>query len=135
MNTLFSSLPATSAAVESEFSDPLSCKAWLEHVPLANVAEAQRQMLEQVCLFNRFECSAPLRLETLEALREAVAFVQIEQAKRFTNRALPMAVTETAVFESTIDLWEQMRVGYLHCLAAGFAAQSQAALVSQRLLA
>lgn len=135
MNSLTSSLPAVSATAEPEFSDPLSCKAWLEHVPLANVAEAQRQLLGQLGLFNQLECGAPLRLETLEALREAVAFVQIEQAKRFTNRALPMAVAEAAVFESTTQLWEQMRIGYLHCLAAGPASQAQGALIAQRLLA
>src|SRR5471032_430628 len=94
-------LPQISAEAAPEFSDVLSCKAWLEHVPLANVAEAQRQLLAQVTELNRFPCKAAMRMQVLEALREAVAFVQIEQAKRFTNRALPMAETESAIFEET----------------------------------
>src|SRR4051794_26222203 len=103
-------LPEISAEAAPEFSDVLACKAWLEHVPLANVAEAQRQLLEQIREFNRFPCKALMRLQTLEALREAVAFVQIEQAKRFTNRALPMADAEAAIFNETTALWESMRV-------------------------
>src|SRR3954470_9469684 len=91
-------LPEILAEASPEFTDVLACKAWLEHVPLANVSEAQRQLLEQITEFNRFPCKALMRLQVLEALREAVAFVQIEQAKRFTNRALPMAETEAAVF-------------------------------------
>ena len=132
-------LPEISAEAAPEFSDPLSCKSWLEHVPLANVVEAQRQLLEQVSEFNRFPCMAGMRVQVLETLREAVAFVQIEQAKRFTNRALPMAEAEAATFDTTTALWEQMRLGYLHCLAASRAGETgmreQAALLSQRILA
>ena len=132
-------LPQISADAAPDFSDVVACKAWLEHVPLANVVEAQRQLLAQVTEFNRFPCKAMMRLQTLEALREAVAFVQIEQAKRFTNRALPMANAEAAVFADTTDLWEQLRIGYLHCLAASAGDETgmraHAALLAQRVLA
>jgi hypothetical protein len=68
-----------------------------------------------------------------------VSFVQIEQAKRFMNRALPMAQAEAAAFEDTVELWEQMRVGYLRCLQAAVGGdagmRAQAALLAQRLAA
>ena len=132
-------LPEFSAEAAPEFTDVLACKAWLEHVPLANVVEAQRQLLAQSIEFNRFPCKAAMRLQVLEALREAVAFVQIEQAKRFTNRALPMAETESAIFADTTALWENMRIGYLRCLAACQADEmgmrAHAALLAQRVLA
>lgn len=132
-------LPQLSPEAAPEFTDVLACKAWLEHVPLANVAEAQRQLLSQIAEFNRFPCKAMMRLQVLEALREAVAFVQIEQAKRFTNRALPMADAEARVFDDTTALWEQMRIGYLHCLTASGADEigmrTHAALLAQRVLA
>lgn len=122
-----------------QFIDPESCKLWLENVPLTNVVEAQRQLLAAVADINRADLKSAVRLATLEALREAVKFVQVEQARRFTNRALPMAETEAAVFEDTIGLWDAMRLGYLRCLEACAAAESgmrdQAALVCQRILA
>jgi len=67
-------------------------------VPLANVGVAQQLLLGQLVELNRLPISAASRLAVMETLREAVNFVQIEQAKRFTNRALPLAEAEAACF-------------------------------------
>jgi hypothetical protein len=132
-------LPEFSPQAEPEFFDAVTAKAWLENVPLANVAAAQQQLMTQIREFNGHAgASAVGRLATLEALREAVQFVQIEQARRFTNRALPMAEAESAVFDDTLALWEQMYLGYQRCLAATIADEAgmraQAGLVCQRAL-
>ena len=131
-------LPALSGEAAPEFSDPVSAKAWLENVPLANVVAAQQQLLQQTDEFNRFAIKGAARLATLEVLREAVHFVEIEQARRFTNRALPMAEAESAVFDETEALWERMRLGYLRCLQAVIqdepGMKEKAALVCQRVL-
>ncbi len=130
-------LPALSPAAAPEFTDAATAKSWLENVPLANVIAAQHQLRLQVEEFNRYATKAVSRLATLEAVREAVNFAQIEQARRFTNRAQPMAEAESAVFADTIELWEQMRLGYLRCVeAAGEAGMAaHAALACQRALA
>lgn len=132
-------LPELSAKAAPEFTDPGGCKAWLEHLPLANVGTAQYQLLSQIEDFNRFPTDAANRLAVMETLREAVNFVQIEQAKRFTNRALPMAEAESTVFKDTIELWDEMRLGYARCLesaAKGEAGmRTQAPLICQRALA
>jgi len=132
-------LPKLVASAAPEFTDAATAKAWLEHVPLANVTAAQHELMLQIEEFNAFDCKAVTRLAVMEALREAVNFVQIEQARRFTNRALPMAEAESTAFAGTLDLWEQTRIGYLRGLeaaAAGDAAVAgQAALICQRLLA
>ncbi len=132
-------LPEFAARAAPEFADADSARRWLEGIPLANVAAAQHQMLLQVEEFNRYAAPAPARLETLEALREAVNFVQIEQAKRFIHRALPIATAEAEAFADTIELWEQMRLGYLRCLAAAVrneaGLRARAGLICQRVLA
>src|SRR5262245_36709557 len=101
-------LPALSADAAPDFVDAAGCTAWLEHVPLANVSAAQHELAAQLDVLNRFPVSAVARLGVMEALREAVSFVQVEQAKRFTNRALPMSEGDSAVFDATIGLWEGM---------------------------
>ena len=40
-------LPEFSAQAAPDFMDAATAKAWLENVPLANVAAAQQQLLEQ----------------------------------------------------------------------------------------
>jgi hypothetical protein len=131
-------LPELSPQAAPEFMDAATAKAWLENVPLANVAAAQQLLLAQVQEFNRYAANAVSRLATLEALREAVQFVQIEQARRFTNRALPMAEAESAVFDDTLALWGEMYLGYLRCLEAAVAGETgmhaQGGLVCQRVL-
>jgi hypothetical protein len=132
-------LPRLATDAHPEFVDAATCKRWLEDLPLANVAQAQRQLLAQLKEFNRFPAPAAKRLAALEAVREAVNFVQIEQAKRFSSRALPMADAEATVFDRTIALWEEMAIGYLRCVEAAAGGesgmQSPAALACQRVLA
>jgi len=131
-------LPELAADAAPEFTDEASAKAWLENVPLANVAAAQQQLLAQLQQFNRYETKAISRLAVLEVLREAVQFVEIEQARRFTNRALPMGEAESTVFDDTLALWDAMHLGYQHCLQAVVAGEAgiagEAALVCQRAL-
>jgi len=132
-------LPELNPRAAPQFVDAQACKTWLASVPLANVAVAQQDILGELEIFNRFPTSAANRLAVLETLREPVGFVQLERAKQFTNRALPMAAAESAAFEDTVELWEQMRIGYLRCLhaAAGGdgSVRPQAGLIAQRLAA
>src|SRR5262249_28052936 len=132
-------LPELNPKAKPHFVDAHACKAWLQSVALANVTAAQQDLLAELEAFNSFPTSGANRLGVLETLREAVGFVQLEQAKRFTNRALPLAEAESAAFQDTIELWEQMRLGYLRCLQAAVegdsAMRSQAALLAQRLAA
>jgi len=129
-------LPTVDPAAQPEFTDGPSCKAWLEHVPLANVPEAQHQLLLAVRELNRAGVAGAARLAALEAAREAVHFVQLEQAKRFTHRPAPMSRPEAAAFENTVELWEQMRLGYLRCLVPEeVALRAQRAIICQRALA
>jgi hypothetical protein len=129
-------LPTVDPSARPEFTDGASCKAWLENVPLANVPEAQRQLLLAIWELNRSAAAATPRLAALEAVREAVHFVQIEQAKRFTHRAAPLLRPEAEAFDNTIELWEQMRLGYLRCLEPDDPAlRAPRALLVQRALA
>ncbi|MDH4190170.1 MAG: hypothetical protein OEW21_08200 [Betaproteobacteria bacterium] len=129
-------LPRLDAGAHPEFVDAASCKRWLQDLPMVNVAQSQHQLQLQLKEFNRFPVAAAKRLATIEAVREAVHFVQIEQAKRFSNRALPMAEAEASVFDRTIALWDEIATGYLHCVEAAAggetAMQSSAALACQR---
>ncbi len=58
-------LPELSESASPEFSDAATCKAWLEHVPLANVAAAQGALLEQLGEFNSFPAAAAQRLAVM----------------------------------------------------------------------
>ena len=132
-------LPEFSDDASPEFANAAECKDWLQGVALANVPAAQRELLGELEEFNRFPTKPADRLAAMETLREAVHFVQVEQIKRFSNRALPMNEAEATAFDDSNELWEQMQVGYSHCLESALAGEggmrSQAALICQRVLA
>ena len=133
------SIPSLAPHASPEFTDVATCKAWLDNLPLVDVNAAQEEVLVQLLEFNRLPLRASIRLAVLEALRETVMFVQIEQAKRFTNRALPMAEADALVFEKTAAVWEQMRIGYVRCFDAGASGEvrtrARIGLICQRVLA
>jgi len=137
MRTIDTPQPDERAA--PEFTDADGARAWLEMLPLANAAAAQRSLLAALAAFDRADVPPAERFAVLEALREAVHYVQIEQAKRFAHRALPMTAAELAVFDATVALWELMRTGYRRCIAAAAGGEApradRAALLCQRLLA
>ncbi|MGB0126607.1 MAG: hypothetical protein WBP72_03135 [Rhodocyclaceae bacterium] len=100
------------------FANSTACREWINGLHLANPAQVQGQLAEQVDRLNRYALGAGERLRVLELLREPVAFVQAETAKRFAARPLPLAAQEQAAFEANVALWQAMCAGYQHCLEA-----------------
>lgn len=108
----------TDAAQPPLFADLEQCRAWLKTLPLSNPVQAHAQLLRQIGLLNRFTVAADQRFALLEALREAIHFVQGENAKKFSGKPLPLAPPEQAALDANHVLWQALSTGYLHCLAA-----------------
>lgn len=103
---------------EPKFSDAEQCKSWLRGLPLTNVTLAHAEIVTQLTLLNRNGGAiAPLeRLRILELLREPVAFLQGEQAKRYQFKPLPFGHADQATWDDVMELWQGMETGYRHCL-------------------
>jgi len=65
-----------------------NCKDWLAQLPLTNARQAHSLLLAQMKLLNAATLAAADRLQILEALREPVAFVRGERAKRYCGLAM-----------------------------------------------
>jgi hypothetical protein len=131
-------LPLTSPDANPDFTDAKSCAAWLHTVPLINVAPSHSRLLGQLEELNCFEVEPTERLRILELLTEPTAFVQLEHAKKYTGKPVPLAKQEREVFHNVLALWDALCLGYQRCLnsiAEGNPALSvQNALVCQRAL-
>jgi len=136
MNTL--PLPSSGPQQMLEFTDSASCKLWIEQLPLTNVQQTQRVLTMQFAALNALEVPALERLNMLEALKEPTAFVQSESANRYAGKPLPLEATETAVWASVVELWEEMGRNYQRCLQAyrdgDLAISPHAALITMRCL-
>ena len=111
---------ATSAratrAPELPFRDAASCAKWLESVPLTHAASAQQSLAAQLERL-AITALAPLtRLGILETLREPLAYVQGELAKKTRGRPMPLAPLELAAWEQLTGLWQSLHAAYQQSL-------------------
>jgi hypothetical protein len=125
-------LPEISADAKPEFTDEAGCAAWLAELPLANVAPSQIRLLEQLRQLNRCSLAPAERLKVLEALRAPIHFLQEHQIKKLTGKPLPLTQVERGIFAHVVNLWQELLIGYQHCLAGALARESQFALLCQR---
>ncbi len=115
------------------FKDEASCAKWLGQLQLTNLNLAQGTLRTQLDEFNRYPLRGKERLHTLETLRETVASVQADYAKKLFGKKLPLADEEFASLIALSALWQSMANGYLRCLGdSSLAAES--ALVGHRCL-
>lgn len=134
-------LPLVSADAKPEFRDAKSCAAWLQTLPLINVGPSHGRLLGEMEELNCCDITASERLQILELLREPVQFVQTEHAKKFANRAIPLARPEREILANVRALWSAFGQGYVRCLQslagvdrALLAGSTQLALACQRAL-
>jgi hypothetical protein len=130
--------PLNSSGQALQFTDSASCKRWAEDLPLTNVHQTQRVLTTQFAALNLTETAAIERLKMLETLRESVTFVQAESANRYAGKPIPLDTSETQVWASVIELWEQLGQNYQHCLQAyrdgDLSIAPHAALITMRCL-
>ena len=120
------------------FNNPASCEQWLSRLQFTNLHAVHSLLRTQLDEFNRLPLRVLDRLNTLEKLRETVATVQTDYAKKLIAKKLPLSDEESAIFTSIIGLWQGMLTGYQRCLQDFMESETQLAkygvLLCHRLL-
>jgi len=131
-------LEPTDDLADPAFKNPASCKQWLAQLQLTNLQPAHSQLLTQLSEFNRYPMRSKDRLETLELLRETIAYVQDSYAKKLIRKPLPLNENELEIFTSIVQLWQVFASCYLRCLRIYVSGDNQlsmhGALLCQRCL-
>lgn len=120
------------------FKDAAGCVQWLGQLQLTHLQLAHNQVLVQLGEFNRYPMRGLERLNTLELLRETVAHLQAELAKKLIDKPLPLSDNERTQFSSIAQLWQAMVTAYQRVLHAYIDGDKQlagqGALICQRCL-
>jgi hypothetical protein len=131
-------LDPTDDLAKPAFTDVTTCLKWLSQFQLTNLNLAHSTLRAQLDQFNRFPLRGKERLKTLEALRETVALVQEDYAKKLYGKKLPLADEEFTLLLTLSNLWLGMLNGYLRCLqtleAGDSSLSSDKALLTHRCL-
>lgn len=109
-------LEPTDDRAKPAFNSPTSCEQWLSRLQFTNLHAVHSLLRTQIEEFNRFPLRVLDRLNTLEKLRETVAIVQADYAKKLIAKKLPLSEEEFAILTSIINLWQAMLTGYQRCL-------------------
>jgi hypothetical protein len=102
-------------AAQLQFTDCAGCKRWIESLPLTNLQSAQHSLTEQLALARQAGIAPGELLRILEALREPAHFVQIELARKYTAKPLPLDVNEVSLWARAVGLWQELADAYLVC--------------------
>ena len=109
-------LEPTDDRANPAFKNPAACEKWLSKLQFTNLHAVHGLLRAQLDEFNRYPLRVLDRLNTLETLRETVATVQADYAKKLVAKKLPLSEEEFAILKSIIDLWQGMLTGYQRCL-------------------
>lgn len=131
-------LPEFDLAQPLEFVDARGFKDWLKLVPMINVRQAHEDILDALTRLNQSPVLPIERLKMLELLRDPVALLQEENAKRYFGKPFPLAEAENAIWRANVKLWMAMSTGYRHCWKAALTDEvtvaDHSALCGQRAL-
>jgi hypothetical protein len=109
-------LDPTDDRANPAFKNPASCEQWLSQLQFTNLHAVHGLLRKQIDEFNRYPMRVLDRLNTLEKLRETVATVQADYAKKLIAKKLPLSDEELGILTSIIGLWQGMLTGYQRCL-------------------
>jgi hypothetical protein len=98
------------------FGDAEAAKRWLRDLPLANVTQAARALLGQLHALAIADIAPRERATIAEILRDQIAHLHTELARRYAGRALPAEGRELEAGDVAIALWQELWGQYSACL-------------------
>ena len=96
-------------------SDLQSGMDYLSQLSLANPIVAERQLMLFVDSLLMAPPPSGVLLTLLEQARAPMCFVEEEMARRYHNRALPLASEEESYFQQVVTAWRKMGKAYALC--------------------
>lgn len=112
MAELALSIPQKRTSAWATETDPKHARAWLASLPLADSAEAAREIYQSLYTLNRLNLDAPQRFELMEIYRGPVATVVGALESYFSRLALPLTPKKRQLAEFIRQLHMEMAYGY-----------------------
>jgi len=98
------------------FSDADSAKRWTNGLPLTNIGQLYDLVLGQLRALSAASFAPRERATIAEVLRDQVAYLHTELARRYAGKAQPAVDRELESAEQAIALWQALWEQYSTCL-------------------
>jgi hypothetical protein len=108
--------PPATAIPPLAFKDAEGAKRWARELPLGNFAAAGRTVLAQLQAMSTAELPPRERAAIAEVMRDQVAYLHTELARRYAGRPQPAEAREQESGDQAIELWQALWGQYSACL-------------------
>jgi len=98
------------------FTDAASATRWVKSLPLSNVGQAYQELLGQLRALTATPIGPRDRATIAELVREPVAYLHAELARRYAGKPQPPEEREAEAAEQAIALWQALWIQYSVCL-------------------
>lgn len=116
------------------FRDAEGAAQWLRTLPLTNVGEAHGEVHATLRALSAAELPARERARIAEVLRDRVAFLHIELARRYAGKPQPASERDREAADAAIALWHALWEQYSACLKPLLEGDPELASVKAKLL-
>ena len=101
---------------ELAFTDAASATRWVKALPLSNVGQAYHELLSQLQALTASHIGPRDRATIAELVREPVAHLHTELARRYAGKPQPLDERETEAADQAVALWQALWIQYSVCL-------------------
>ena len=98
------------------FTDAASATRWVKSLPLSNVGQAYQEILGQLHALTASHTGPRDRATFAELIREPVAHLHAELARRYAGKPQPLDERELEAADQAIALWQALWIQYSVCL-------------------
>jgi hypothetical protein len=126
--------PAGDVVPPLAFGDADAARRWLRDLPLANIATASRSVLGQLHALAIADIAPRERAGIAEVLRDQIAHLHTELARRYAGRPQPAEGREQESGDLAIALWQELWGQYSTCLKPLLDGAAELAGVQSKLL-
>ena len=108
--------PAAAEPPELAFTDAASATRWVKSLPLSTIGQAYQEILGQLHALTASQIGPRDRATIAELIREPVAHLHAELARRYAGKPQPPDERESEAADQAIALWQALWIQYSVCL-------------------
>lgn len=101
---------------ELAFTDAPSATRWVKSLPLSNIGQTYQELLGQLHALTASHIGPRDRATIAELIREPVAHLHTELARRYAGKPQPLDERESEAADQAIALWQALWIQYSVCL-------------------
>jgi len=119
-------VPECTESLEEFFlADLDKAQIWLSDLPMANISETARQVLDALVDFNRQAIPNPTRIRVADLFRQPIHYISQNLEKHYIDAAFPLSAKSRRAIRLSQELYAELAISYKIFILEAFAHRDQ----------